>query len=130
MNIGGRVVRHLLRSGTPCVNHQCVTSCLETEMPLSCIDIGRILDLGYRLEDFAVKTGNEWHLKNRCGKCVFLSADGCTIYSHRPDGCRIYPLVYDEAQRKAVLHQLCPHHHEFQVRPDDIENLRLQLNNL
>jgi Fe-S-cluster containining protein len=122
--------RHSLRSGIPCVSHECVTCCLETEMPLSQVDIRRLFELGHRLEDFAVKSGNEWHLKNQNGRCVFLSANGCTIYSHRPDGCRIYPLVYDETQRKAVLHQLCPHRHEFEVRPDDIENLRRQLKSL
>ena len=130
MNIGGRAERHSLRSGIPCVNHKCVKCCLDTEMPLSRFDISRLLELGHRLEDFAVKTGKEWRLKNRCGKCVFLSADGCKIYSHRPDGCRLYPLVYDETKGKAVMHRLCPYRHEFEVRGGDVENLRMQLKSL
>ena len=127
MNMDDRKKKHPLGSGIPCVNHKCVKCCLETEMSLSHFDIKRILELGYRLQDFAVKTGKEWRLKNRCGQCIFLSTDGCTIYSHRPDGCRIYPLVYDEAKRKAVMHRLCPYHHEFEVREGDIDNLKIQL---
>ena len=96
-------------------------------MPISRVDIRRLFELGHRLEDFTVKSGDEWRLKNQDGRCVFLSADGCTIYSHRPDGCRIYPLVYDETQQKAVLHWLCPHRHEFEVRREDVENLMRQL---
>ena len=130
MSIGDGVEKHPLRSGVPCVNHNCVKCCLETEMPLSRFDIDRILELDHQLEDFAVKTGREWRLKNRFGRCVFLLAEGCTIYSHRPEGCRIYPLVYDEATGKAVMHRLCPYRHEFEVGKDDVTILMQQLERL
>ena len=92
-------------------------------MPLSRSDIERISRQGYRFKDFVVKRKRERRLKNRNGRCVFLGDDGCTIYSFRPEGCRLYPLVYNENNKKAVIHDLCPFGHEFKASKDDIENL-------
>jgi Fe-S-cluster containining protein len=130
MSVGDEVEKHSLRSGVPCMNHKCVKCCLETRMPLSRFDIDRILELGHRREDFAVKAGKEWRLRNRFGRCVFLSEDECTIYSHRPVGCRLYPLVYDGDAGRAVMHRLCPYRHEFEVRKDDVTILMKQLERL
>jgi hypothetical protein len=87
MKEADRTERYSLRSGLPCATHECVTCCRETEMPLSRVDIQRMIELGHRLKAFAANSGNERRLKNQNGQCIFLSADGCTIYSHRPDGC-------------------------------------------
>ena len=130
MSAGGGVKKYSLRSGVPCVNHQCVECCLDTEMPLSRVDMQKIEQLGYRLEEFAVKRGKEWRLRNRGGRCIFLSDEGCTIYAHRPEGCQSYPSVYEESTGKAVKHQLCPYHHEFDVRKDDVTILMQQLERL
>lgn len=130
MSVGNGVKKYSLRSGVPCVNHKCVECCLETEMPLSRLDIKKILQLGHRLEDFTVKMGKEWRLRNHFGRCVFLSADGCKIYSHRPEGCRIYPLVYDEDAGKAVMHRLCLYRYEFKVSKEDVTILMKQLERL
>lgn len=116
-----------LRSGVPCVKHRCVQCCIETRMPLSHQDIKRILKIGYRLEDFAVEKGKGWRLKNLSGRCVFLSEGSCKIYSHRPEGCRIYPLVYNENMKKAVIDPLCPYGYEFKVREEDVKRLRILL---
>ena len=91
-------------------------------MPLSRIDIERISRQGYRFKDF-VKHKRGRRLENRDGRCVFLGDDGCIIYSFRPEGCRLYPLVYDEYDGKFVVHGLCPYCHEFKVSVDDIDNL-------
>jgi hypothetical protein len=125
-----RAARYALGSGVPCVAHHCVQCCVATEMPLSEVDIERLLDLGHRLEAFAVRVGAEWRLRNRYGSCVFLAAGGCTIYPHRPEGCQIYPLVYNETQQRAVLHRFCPHRHEFAVSRGDVDHLMLQLQRL
>jgi Fe-S-cluster containining protein len=130
MSVGDGVEKHSLRSGVPCMNHKCVKCCLETRMPLSRFDIKKILELGYLLKDFTVKRGKEWRLRNRFGRCTFLSEDGCKIYSHRPEGCRIYPLVYDEDAGKAVMHRLCLYRHEFEVRKDHVTILMKQLERL
>ena len=115
--------KHLLNSGIPCTIHNCVKCCIETRMPLSRDDILRISRQGNRFKDFVVKRKRERRLKNRNGRCVFLRDNGCIIYSFRPEGCRLYPLVYNENNRKVVVHDLCPYGHEFKVIRDDVETL-------
>ena len=130
MNKGSEVEKHSLGSGVPCITHKCVQCCIETRMPLSRCDMKRILNLGYPLKDFAIKTRKEWGLKNHSGRCVFLSDGGCKIYSNRPTGCQIYPLVYNEETRKAVVDRLCPYGFEFNVRKVDVRKLRSLLKRL
>ena len=115
--------RHELESGIPCLKHRCAKCCLETRMPLSNPDLKRVLKLGYRLEHFAEKTKEGWRLRNYSGRCVFLQDEGCGIYLHRPEGCRLYPLVYDETLGKAVIDIICPYGFEFEVQRDDAGRL-------
>jgi len=68
-----------LSSGIPCIQHRCNLCCIKTEMPLTRSDINRILRLGYKLEDFAVKVEGEWRLRNINGKC----------YAHTPMNSRV-----------------------------------------
>lgn len=113
-----------LERGDSCKKHNCVRCCVNTEMPLTRKDLKRIENLGYARKRFAVKTGDGWRLKNENGKCVFLAENGCAVYEHRPEGCRLYPLVYDEERHRAVLDRLCPFRHEFEVKESDFEKLR------
>ena len=99
-------------------------------MSLTRIDIERISTQGYRFNDFVVKRRGERYLKNRNGKCVFLRDNDCIIYSYRPDGCRLYPLVYNENYGKGVFHDFCPYSHEFKVCGEDIENLHVLIKKL
>jgi Fe-S-cluster containining protein len=122
--------RHRLRSGAPCVKHRCIHCCVETRMPLSNLDIDRILKLGHKSEDFTVNTEEGLQLKNRSGRCVFLSQRGCKIYHYKPEGCRLYPLIYDEDRGKAVLDDLCPYGCEFEVKEDDVRALNNLLERL
>ena len=115
--------KHLLSSGVPCMIHGCVKCCIETRMPLSRSDIERISGQGYRFKDYVLKRKRERFLRNSNGRCVFLGDDGCKIYSFRPEGCRLYPLVYDEKNKKAVVHDLCPYGLEFKVSGEDREKL-------
>jgi Fe-S-cluster containining protein len=92
-------------------------------MVLSHLDIKRIMKAGYYLDDFMTRTEEGWQLKNRSGRCFFLSEGGCRIYPHRPEGCRLYPLVYDESLGKAVLDELCPYRSEFEVSKDEVRRL-------
>jgi Fe-S-cluster containining protein len=114
---------YLLSSGIPCTIHKCVKCCIDTLMPLTQFDVGRISRQGYKHKDFVVKRRKERVLKNIDGRCVFLGDDGCIIYVFRPEGCRLYPLVYNEKYEKVVLHHLCPYGHEFKVSRDDIDDL-------
>ena len=122
--------KHPLRSGIPCVNHRCVRCCMETSMPLSSFDIQKIVKRGYDLSDFTIKADGGRQLKNIAGRCAFLSEDGCTIYPDRPEGCRIYPLIYDEELRKAVVDLLCPYASEFDVTKGGITKLKNLLGRL
>ena len=122
--------KHLLSSGTPCTVHGCVECCKKTSMPLSRLDVERIKSKGYRVKDFTVKHGGELQLKNSKGKCVFLRDNRCIIYSVRPEGCRFYPLVYDENCDDFVIHDFCPHGHEFKFSKEDVEKLSVLLKKL
>ena len=115
--------KHLLSGGVPCVIHGCVKCCIETRMPLSRSDIERISRQGYRFKDFVLKRKRERFLRNSKGRCVFLGEDSCKIYSFRPEGCRLYPLVYYKNNGKTVVHDLCPYGHEFKVSGEDSEKL-------
>jgi Fe-S-cluster containining protein len=92
-------------------------------MPLTRVDMRRITRKGFRLSDFAVKVGVEWRLRNSSGRCFFLSGGLCRIYSHRPEGCRLYPLVYNEDMGKLAMDNLCPHGSEFEVDEEDTARL-------
>ena len=122
--------KHLLSSGIPCTIHSCVKCCVDTRMPLTRIDIERISRQGYRSKDFVVKRRKERRLKNRDGRCVFLGDNGCIIYSSRPEGCRLYPLIYNENDGKGVVHDFCPYGHEFKVSGEDVEKLYVLIKKL
>ena len=119
--------RHVRRSRVPCLKHKCVKCCIETRMPLSRLDIKRILKLGFRLKDFVVETEDERRLKNSSGRCVFLSEKGCKIHPYRPEGCRLYPLVYDEDLQKVIIDRLCPYGDEFKIEKKAVKRLRILL---
>ena len=115
--------RSPLSCGEPCRRHNCIKCCIDTRMPLTSEDIERISSLGYKIEDFAIKVGREWRLKNKFGKCYFLTEKGCRIYEFRPEGCKLYPLIYDEDYDKPVLDELCPYREEFKPKKSDYERL-------
>ena len=99
-----------------CLQNGCVKCCLNTEMMLSNSDIKRIERLGFT--DFVVAKGNGVRqLKNLMRRCVFHNGQRCTIYRYRPEGCRLYPAIFDLDKSKTVLDRHCPHHREFRLTP-------------
>ncbi len=90
---------------------------MNTEMPLSNSDIARIKDHGLLEKSFIVNRNGTRHLKNLSGRCVFHDGKRCTIYNYRPEGCRLYPAVFDENKGKVILHLYCPHHGKFHLKP-------------
>jgi Fe-S-cluster containining protein len=112
-----------LESSIPCMKHECVKCCLETRMPLSNLDLNRILKLGYKIEYFTVKMKEGWRLRNDSGRCVFLK-ERCEIYANRPEGCRLYPLIYDEDREDVKIDPLCPYGCEFKVTKNDVKRLK------
>ena len=108
--------------GISCLKQGCVKCCLETRMPLSDLDLKRILKLGHRLEHFAVKTEEGSRLKNSSGRCVFLQQEGCEIYPHRPEGCKLYPIIYNK-DMNAALDDDCPHRDKFEISKTTIQKI-------
>lgn len=96
-----------------CLQHRCIKCCLNTEMPLSNSDIARIKGLGFK-DFFITKRNGTRQLKNFMGRCVFHNGQRCTIYSDRPEGCRLYPAIFDADKEKIILDEHCPHPEKFQ----------------
>jgi Fe-S-cluster containining protein len=88
----------------------CGVCCRETEMLLSSKDIRRLERKGYH-SDFFVRFDSEGYaiLKNQRGYCVFYDREKrrCKVYTHRPTGCRIYPVIYHE-DKGIIVDPICP----------------------
>lgn len=109
---------------SPCIHYQCIQCCLETEMPLSRRDIERITGLGFDDDYFVVNRGGWLQVKNSEGRCVFHDGKHCTIYVNRPEGCQLYPIIYDEDKKCATLDDECPYRDEFTISENDRVTLR------
>lgn len=91
-----------------CLETQCSRCCLNTNMVLTSRDVERIEKLGYDKRCFIIEQNGWLQLKNQKGRCVFHNGNVCTIYEHRPEGCRLYPVVYSKDDRCAMLDRDCP----------------------
>jgi Fe-S-cluster containining protein len=89
---------------------RCGVCCRETEMLLSAEDIKRLESKGYD-RDFFVRLDSEGYavLRNYRGYCVFYDVKKrrCKVRAHRPVGCRVYPVIYDEA-KGVLVDFICP----------------------
>jgi len=70
-------------------------------------DVTRLVAEGYSRDFFTVESDGWIFLRNFDGRCVFLSAGECRVYSHRPVGCLLYPLVYSEIENAVVVDDTC-----------------------
>ena len=79
-------------------------------MLLSNEDIACLERKGYAREFFSVCDSQGFiFLRNVQGCCVFYDAEKrrCRIRTDRPSGCRVYPVIYDEAEG-IVVDDICP----------------------
>ncbi len=106
-----------------CRREKCVQCCIETKMPLSNDDVERIEGLDFKRDEFAVDADGWIRLKNAGGRCVFNDGSECRIYDDRPEGCRLYPVVYDEDKDDAALDHDCPSSEEFGIVKDEKKEL-------
>lgn len=104
---------------SPCIRYKCIQCCLETEMPLLKSDIERITRLGFDYDYFLVNRDGCLRLKNYDGRCVFNDGEQCSIYENRPEGCKSYPIIYDEDKNCAILDEYCPYREEFIISETD-----------
>ena len=112
-----------MKKDNPCFGNNCAKCCIQTEMQLSLKDVERILDKGFKLKDFASKMKGGWQLKNREGRCVFMKHNTCEIYSIRPEGCRLYPIVYNDDLKRPLIDSLCPHGERFGIDSTKVARL-------
>lgn len=89
---------------------RCGVCCRETEMLLSSKDINRLVKKGYARK-FFVRFDSEGYakLRNHIGYCVFYDTERglCKIRAHKPSGCRLYPVIYDDA-KGITVDTICP----------------------
>jgi len=106
-----------------CLRTKCTECCKKTIMLLSYHDIERIKKLGYE-DGFFVEEHRGWlRLKNKNGRCVFHDGTECTIYEDRPEGCTLYPIVYDADEKAAMLDPECPHQNCFSISEEKEKQL-------
>jgi Fe-S-cluster containining protein len=88
----------------------CGICCEKTEMLLSNADVERLKKAGYGVQKFVRYDRQGFaKLRNRHGLCVFYDSENCLcrIYTRRPLGCRVYPVIYSEKEG-VIVDELCP----------------------
>lgn len=107
-----------------CQKTYCSLCCQNTNMVLSKEDMVRIVESGYPKEDFCFQDEEGWiRLLNSKGRCVFHSGEKCTIYTQRPFGCRLYPIVYDLDLEEPIYDEECPQPEHFKMDDATIQQL-------
>lgn len=84
-------------------------------MVLTYRDIENIQKIGYNRQSFVLENKGWLQLKNHHGRCVFHDGTICTIYDNRPQGCTLYPIVYNRDNNSAILDNECPQKHCFSL---------------
>lgn len=115
---------------TCCLRIQCDQCCRHTNMLLTEQDINRIAGLGYERNYFVLERNGWLQLKNMHGRCVFHTMERCRIYDHRPEGCMLYPVVYDADHHSAILDAECPQRQHFFLRERKVQKLLLLIETL
>lgn len=112
------------RPASPCVKHACTACCKDTNMPLTFVDLERLTSLGHKLDDFSEPDEEEGYLRLKNtpeGNCNFLAEDGrCKVQANKPEGCRLYPFIYDEDHDAVIRDGFCPFNREF-AAPEGVE---------
>ncbi|VVB61992.1 Putative zinc- or iron-chelating domain protein [uncultured archaeon] len=108
-----------------CFESNCIRCCIETNMILSYRDIENIQKMGYDRQFFVSERKGWLQLKNHQGRCVFHDGTRCTIYYQRPEGCTLYPVVYDKDNNVAILDNECPQKHCFSLSKAKSQQLDL-----
>jgi Fe-S-cluster containining protein len=111
-----------------CAKHACTFCCRDTNMPLTFLDLERLIALGHKPADFSEPDEQEGYLRLRNtpeGNCTFLSKEGrCSVQADKPEGCRLYPFIYDEDNDAVIRDGLCPFNREFFAPPGVERNVR------
>ena len=106
-----------------CLETKCIRCCIETNMVLTYRDIENIQKMGYNRQFFVSENKGWLQLKNRNGRCVFHDGTRCTIYHNKPEGCSLYPVVYNRDNNSAILDNECPQKHCFSLSKAKLQQL-------
>jgi uncharacterized protein len=98
-----------------CLETKCIRCCIETNMILTYRDIENIQKIGYDRQFFVSENKGWLQLKNRKGRCIFHDGTRCTIYRNKPEGCSLYPVVYNRDSNSVILDNECPQKHCFSL---------------
>lgn len=121
--------------GNPCRDLGCSACCHDIEMILTDADLARLRaarpgeDFWFQADDgyLQLRTRDGPAAAGGAGKpCWFLGADGaCTVFADRPEGCRLYPAVWDDALRAAELDgDYCPNTDRFLLPSATVDAVR------
>ena len=92
-------------------------------MLLSDRDIKKIEQIGYNRHYFTKSKKGWLKLKNKDGKCVFHNGKICLIYENRPEGCKLYPLIFNKESNSAVIDEECPYGDNFRFNKKSVNQL-------
>jgi Fe-S-cluster containining protein len=107
----------------PCLRHGCFHCCIGTAMTLTAADVERLEALGHS-SFYRITEAGDLQLLNRSGSCIFLRQGRCSVYEHRPEGCEIYPLIFDRSTDRVIPDTFCPHSDEFPFSGELEQRLR------
>jgi Fe-S-cluster containining protein len=94
-------------------------------MLLSNRDIKKIEQIGYDRHYFTKLKKGLIKLKNKDGKCVFHNGKICIIYDNRPEGCMLYPLIFNKENKSAIIDEDCPYENSFRFNKKSINQLSM-----
>lgn len=107
-------------NGSPCEANGCSDCCHDIEMLLTEADLTR-LQAARPGEDFWFQADDGFlQLQTREAHgpkpCWFLVDGRCSVWADRPEGCRLYPAIWDDGLRRATLDaDYCPHTDGFRL---------------
>ncbi len=108
--------------GSPCEKHNCSLCCYDIEMILTNDDLARLQtarpgeDFWFQADDGYIQLRTQRIDTAHGQPCHFLEDGRCSVWADRPEGCRLYPAVWDDSIRAATLDaDYCPHTDEFRL---------------
>ena len=106
-----------------CIRNNCIKCCIKTSMLISNNDIEKIEKNGYN-RNYFTKSKKGWlKLKNKDGKCIFHNGKICIIYDNRPEGCMLYPLIFNREHKSFVVDEDCPYGDNFRFNKKSVNQL-------
>jgi len=90
-----------------CPPGNCGGCCNYQEVPLSRNDIKRLNKAGIELPPVLTKPNGNQYFSCLNG-CPFLIENSCSIYSHRPDACWVFPAQHVDGNDLLHIRVRCP----------------------